>query len=81
MAIRHFRPAQPRCRHQSQVSVESLAVLPYIDTYIRRNPDTLEAVEYYFKATAGALADRLVIVMDPMLATANSAVASRNTRS
>jgi uracil phosphoribosyltransferase len=40
-----------------------------------RNPDTLEAVEYYFKAPVD-VADRLVIVMDPMLATANSAVAA-----
>jgi len=40
-----------------------------------RNPETLEAVEYYFKAPADA-AERLVIVMDPMLATANSAVAA-----
>ena len=40
-----------------------------------RDPQTLEAVEYYFKAPTDA-ADRLVIVMDPMLATANSAVAA-----
>ena len=40
-----------------------------------RDPKTLEAVEYYFKAPAD-IADRLVIVMDPMLATANSAVAA-----
>src|SRR6516225_3050082 len=40
-----------------------------------RNPQTLEAVEYYFKAPAD-VAERLVIVMDPMLATANSAVAA-----
>jgi uracil phosphoribosyltransferase len=40
-----------------------------------RNPETLEAVEYYFKAPAD-VADRLVIVMDPMLATANSAIAA-----
>ena len=40
-----------------------------------RDPQTLEAVEYYFKAPAD-VADRLVIVMDPMLATANSAVAA-----
>src|SRR5271154_7026213 len=40
-----------------------------------RNPETLRAVEYYFKAPAD-VADRLVIVMDPMLATANSAVAA-----
>ncbi|MFC7397678.1 uracil phosphoribosyltransferase [Chelatococcus sp. GCM10030263] len=40
-----------------------------------RDPETLAAVEYYFKAPAD-LAERLVIVMDPMLATANSAVAA-----
>ena len=42
---------------------------------IYRNPETLEAVEYYFKAPE-ALADRVVIVVDPMLATANSASAA-----
>jgi uracil phosphoribosyltransferase len=40
-----------------------------------RDPDTLQAVEYYFKAPSG-LADRMIIVMDPMLATANSAIAA-----
>lgn len=40
-----------------------------------RDHDTLEAVEYYFKAPED-LADRLVIVVDPMLATANSATAA-----
>jgi uracil phosphoribosyltransferase len=40
-----------------------------------REPKTLVAVEYYFKAPED-VADRLVIVMDPMLATANSAVAA-----
>jgi len=40
-----------------------------------RDPKTLVAVEYYFKAPDD-VADRLVIVMDPMLATANSAIAS-----
>jgi uracil phosphoribosyltransferase len=40
-----------------------------------RDPATLAAVEYYFKAPSD-LAERLVIVMDPMLATANSAVAA-----
>jgi uracil phosphoribosyltransferase len=42
---------------------------------IYRNPQTLEPVEYYFKAPED-LADRLVIVVDPMLATANSASAA-----
>ena len=40
-----------------------------------RDPRTLQAVEYYFKAPTD-VAERLVIVMDPMLATANSAVAA-----
>ena len=39
-----------------------------------RDPDTLEAVEYYYKAPD--LTDRLVIAVDPMLATANSATAA-----
>jgi uracil phosphoribosyltransferase len=42
-----------------------------------RDPDTLEAVEYYFKAPSD-LHDRTVLVLDPMLATANSAVAAIN---
>ena len=40
-----------------------------------RDPDTLQAVEYYFKAPSD-IAERMVVVMDPMLATANSAVAA-----
>jgi uracil phosphoribosyltransferase len=42
---------------------------------IYRDPKTLEPVEYYFKAPED-LADRTVICVDPMLATANSAVAA-----
>ena len=42
---------------------------------IYRDPATLKAVEYYFKAPPD-IAERLVIVLDPMLATANSAVAA-----
>ena len=40
-----------------------------------RDPKTLAAVEYYFKVPA-ELGDRDVIVVDPMLATGNSAVAA-----
>src|SRR5512140_56166 len=40
-----------------------------------RDPDTLQAVEYYFKAPQD-LSDRTVILMDPMLATGNSASAA-----
>ena len=42
---------------------------------IYRDPKTLAAVEYYFKAPSD-IANRLVIVMDPMLATAHSATAA-----
>ena len=40
-----------------------------------RDPDTLQAVEYYFKAPSD-ITERMIVVMDPMLATANSAVAA-----
>ncbi len=55
-----------------------LALLPlarvgHIGLY--RDPDTLEPVEYYFKVPAD-IAERQVIVVDPMLATGNSAVAA-----
>ncbi len=42
-----------------------------------RDPATLEPVEYYFKVPED-IADRMVIVVDPMLATGNSAVAAIN---
>jgi uracil phosphoribosyltransferase len=40
-----------------------------------RDPETFVAVEYFFKAPSD-LADRLVIVVSPILATANTAVAA-----
>jgi uracil phosphoribosyltransferase len=40
-----------------------------------RDPESLTAVEYYFKAPSD-LSERLVIVIDPMLATGNTAVAA-----
>ena len=40
-----------------------------------REPETLDAGEYYFRAPED-VADRLCIVIDPMLATANTAVAA-----
>jgi len=40
-----------------------------------RDPETLNAVEYYFKVPQD-MSERDVIVLDPMLATGNSAVAS-----
>ena len=55
-----------------------LALLPeagvaHIGVY--RDHQTLQAHEYYFRAPAD-LAERLVILLDPMLATGNSAVAA-----
>ncbi|SCC79523.1 uracil phosphoribosyltransferase [Saliniramus fredricksonii] len=55
-----------------------LALLPtarvaHIGLY--RDPDSLEAVEYYFKAPGG-LDQRLILVLDPMLATGGTAVAA-----
>ena len=40
-----------------------------------RDPNTLVAVEYYFKMPGG-MAERDAIVLDPMLATGNSAIAA-----
>ena len=40
-----------------------------------RDPETLEAIEYYYKMPH-ALGERQVIVVDPMLATANTAVSA-----
>lgn len=40
-----------------------------------RDPQTLAAVEYYYKVPED-LRDRMVVVVDPMLATGNSAVAA-----
>ena len=42
---------------------------------IHRDPDTLEAIEYYRKLPKG-VAERMTIVLDPMLATANTACAA-----
>jgi uracil phosphoribosyltransferase len=55
-----------------------LSILPsarigHIGLY--RDPETLGAVEYYFKLPK-ELGDRDVIVLDPMLATGNSAIAA-----
>ena len=42
---------------------------------MHRDPDTLEAVEYYLKLP-NRLSERLTVVVDPMLATANTACAA-----
>jgi uracil phosphoribosyltransferase len=49
-----------------------LARVGHVGLY--RDPRTLQAVEYYFKMP-GDISDRDVIVCDPMLATAHSAIA------
>ena len=40
-----------------------------------RDPETLQAVEYYYKVPSH-MESRLIVVVDPMLATANSAIAA-----
>lgn len=40
-----------------------------------RDPETLEAVEYYYKVPSD-IGDRLVVVVDPMIGTANSSIAA-----
>jgi len=40
-----------------------------------RDPETLQAVEYYYKVPS-RMDERLIIVVDPMLATANSSIAA-----
>ena len=50
-----------------------LARMGHVGLY--RDPRTLQAVEYYFKIP-GYITDRDVIVCDPMLATAHSAIAA-----
>jgi uracil phosphoribosyltransferase len=42
---------------------------------VYRDHETLQAVEYYFKAPEN-MSERLVIVVDPMLATGNSSIAA-----
>ena len=55
------------------LSLLPLARVGHIGLY--RDPETLEPVEYYFKVPSD-IAERQVIVVDPMLATGNSAVAA-----
>jgi uracil phosphoribosyltransferase len=42
---------------------------------VYRDHETLQPVEYYFKAPED-IAERLIIVVDPMLATGNSSIAA-----
>jgi uracil phosphoribosyltransferase len=58
---------------EGMLDLMPLARVAHIGLY--RDPRTLTAVEYYFKVPE-ILSERLVIVIDPMLATGNSAVAA-----
>jgi uracil phosphoribosyltransferase len=55
------------------IDLVPLARVGHVGLY--RDPRTLQAVEYYFKMPPD-IADRDVIVCDPMLATAHSAIAA-----
>jgi uracil phosphoribosyltransferase len=58
---------------EGMLEVVPSARVAHIGLY--RDPKTLKAVEYYFKAPSD-VAERLVIVIDPMLATGHTAVAA-----
>ncbi len=58
---------------EGMLSVVPGARVGHIGLY--RDPKTLTAVEYYFKMP-GDMQDRDIIVVDPMLATGNSAIAA-----
>ncbi|MGD9966128.1 MAG: uracil phosphoribosyltransferase [Hyphomonadaceae bacterium] len=58
---------------EGMLEVVPSARVAHIGLY--RDPRTLKAVEYYFKAPSD-VAERLVIVIDPMLATGHTAVAA-----
>jgi uracil phosphoribosyltransferase len=58
---------------EGMIDLVPSARIAHIGLY--RDPNTFVAVEYFFKAPAN-LDERLVIVIDPMLATANTAVAA-----
>lgn len=61
------------CFLEGMLNLVPSARVAHVGVY--RDPRTLVAVEYYFKAPED-LADRLVLVLHPMLATGNSAVAA-----
>jgi uracil phosphoribosyltransferase len=58
---------------EGMLNLVPAARIAHIGLY--RDPDTFVAVEYFFKAPSD-LAERLVIVVSPVLATANTAVAA-----
>lgn len=58
---------------EGMLALAPAARVAHIGLY--RDPATLTCVEYYFKAPA-ELAERMVVVVDPMLATGNTAIAA-----
>jgi uracil phosphoribosyltransferase len=58
---------------QGMLDLMPAAAVGHVGLY--RDPKTLQAVEYYFKMPSD-LAERPVIVVDPMLATGNTAIAA-----
>ena len=61
------------CLAEGLLDLMPLARMGHVGLY--RDPRTLQAVEYYFKIPAD-ISDRDVLVCDPMLATAHSAIAA-----
>jgi uracil phosphoribosyltransferase len=55
--------------------LDLIPAAPVAHVGLYRDPESLAAVEYYFKTPAD-LSERLVIVVDPMLASGNTAVAA-----
>jgi len=58
---------------EGMLELVPVARVAHIGLY--RDPQTLQCVEYYFKAPTD-IAERTVIVIDPMLATGNTAIAA-----
>ena len=58
---------------EGMLSVVPGARVGHVGLY--RDPDTLEPVEYYFKMPQ-EMAERDIVIVDPMLATGNSAIAA-----
>ena len=83
MTKRRSSPARSSCSRRScapasrfvdgMLDLVPAARVAHIGLY--RDPETLTAVEYFFKTPAD-LAERLVIVVSPVIATANTAVAA-----
>lgn len=58
---------------EGMLELVPVARVAHIGLY--RDPNTLQCIEYYFKAPLD-IAERTVIVIDPMLATGNTAIAA-----